>query len=262
MRSIFCLAVLASIPPVIAGTPGEVLVRALGTGRYQLSVALEDTVDPARGQAALVPKAIELCGALLPEFGHYRFEGNEPLAGTDKPSKRSLQYTQDIECKDPSAPVAGSDIPPAPATPPTAEDEADVRKRTLAYLEAKDTNDFDIAFAMLGPTMAGYMTPESWRKPRATFNAATGGQAEREVIRITWYDDPQNAPTPGRYAAADYRASYASKAFYCGYVVWLRQKDGGYRIVREEEGQATPDMVAKMAPESMAATRMQLGCRD
>jgi hypothetical protein len=262
MRHMICLIALAFVAPAIAGTPNEVQVRELGHGRYQLSVTLGETVDPSRGQAALVPKALELCGPLRPEFGHYRFEGNEPLAGTGNAKKRSLQYTQDIECKDPSIPDAVSVVPPAPATPPAAEDEADIRERALAYLEAKDTGAFDHAFAMLGPTMTGYMTPESWRKPRAAFNAAAGGDAAREVIRVTWYDNPPNAPTPGRYVAADYRASYASKAFYCGYVVWLRQEDGGYLIVREEEGQATPEIAARIAPESMAATRMQLGCRD
>jgi hypothetical protein len=262
MRHITCVFALTLAAPVLAAQSDNVLVQDLGNGRYQLSVTLAETVDPAQGQAALVPKALELCGSLRPEFGHYRFEGTEPMAGTKKAPKRSLQYTQDIECKDPSAHLAVSDIPPAPATPPTAEDEADIRKRTLAYLEAKDTNDFDLAYKMFGPTMVGYMTPDSWRKPRAAFNAATGGQAEREVVRITWYDDPQNAPSPGRYAAADYRASYPSQAFYCGYAVWLRQKDGSYLIVREEEGQTTPDMAAGIAPESMPAVRAQLGCRD
>jgi hypothetical protein len=262
MRHITCVFALTIAMPVVAAQSDNVLVRDLGNGRYELSITLAEIVDPAQGQAALVPKVLELCGSLRPEFGRYRFEGTEPLAGTKEVPKRSLQYTQEIECKDPSAPLAVNDIPPAPATPPTDEDEADIRKRTLAYLEAKDTNDFDAAFAMLGPTIAGYMTSESWRAPRTAFNAATAGQPEREVIRITWYDDPQNAPTPGRYAAADYRASYASKGFYCGYVMWLRQQDGSYLIVREEEGQATPDMVATIAPESMPQARMQLGCRD
>lgn len=262
MRPSTCFIALAFLGTATAAATDQVKVTELGNGRYQLSVKLAETVDPSHGQAALVPKALELCGSLRPELGHYRFEGTEPMAGTKNAPKRSLQYTQDIECKDPSASPAVTDIPPAPATPPSADDEADIRKRTLAYLEAKDTNNFDAAFAMLGPTMVGYMTPESWRNPRATFNAATGGQAEREVIRITWYDNPQNAPTPGRYAAADYRASYASKAFYCGYVVWLRQKDGSYLILREEEGQATPEMVAGIPPESMTAVRTQLGCRD
>lgn len=74
--------------------------------------------------------------------------------------------------------------------------------------------------------------------------------------------DELRAPPPGRFAAADYRARYDGQAFYCGYVVWLRQHDGGYLILREEEGQATPDIVATVAPEQLSAFRAQLGCRD
>lgn len=252
---------LALAATATAAPLDEVHVRDLGNGRYRLSVTLAETVDPAQGHAVLIPTALELCGALRPEFGQYRFKGIEPLAGTNKALKRSLEYTQDIECKDPSVSVAVSPIPPAPSTPPTAADEAGIRRKTLAYLQAKDANDFDQAYAMLGPAIASHMTPESWRQPRSAFNAAAGAQAMREVIRLTWYDDPEGAPTPGRYVAADYRASYASKAFYCGYLMWLRQQDGTYLIVREEEGQATPDVVAGVASESMAAIRAQLGCR-
>lgn len=260
MRHTINLLALAFAAPAIAAQSEQVTVRDLGNGRYQLSITLAETADPNRGQAALVPKAVELCGSLRPQFGRYRFEGNEPLAGTANPGKASLQYTQDIECKDPSTTVAAeSAVPPAPATPPTAEDEADIRRWTLAYLEAKDKGDFDRGHAVLGPTLAGYSTPETW-KLRAAFNAGAGGDPSREVIRVTWYDDPQGAPTPGRYVAADYRASYASNAFYCGYVVWLRQHDGSYLITREEEGQAMPEVVAGVAPESMPAMRAQLGC--
>lgn len=87
-----------------------------------------------------------------------------------------------------------------------------------------------------------------------------GGEAA--VVRITWYDDPPGAPTHGRYAAADYRVDYPREAFTCGYTIWLRQADGGYLVVREEEGRAAPDVIAKLSPEQRLAMRAQLQCRD
>ena len=62
--------------------------------------------------------------------------------------------------------------------------------------------------------------------------------------------------------AADYSASYADAAFYCGQVVWLLQPDSSYRIVREEEGQLTNEVASKVAAGELSATRLQLGCRD
>src|SRR3546814_2575768 len=81
---------------------------------------------------------------------------------------------------------------------------------------------------MLSSELASYASPAAWKETRSALNARLGAGAEAAVVRLTWYDDPQNAPTHGRYAAADYRVDYPHEAFACGYVVWLRQSDGGY----------------------------------
>lgn len=110
--------------------------------------------------------------------------------------------------------------------------------------------------------MASYATPEAWAATRSTFNAKVGPGAETNLARITWYDNPTNAPVQGRYAAVDYGVTYPSRGFTCGYVVWLRQADGGYLIVREEESQATPDNIANLSLGQVANMRVQLQCRD
>lgn len=239
-------------------------VRALPDDRYELSVTLGATTNPAHGQQVLMPKAQELCGARHPRLGNYRFESQAPLVNDARPAETSLRFVQELDCADsPEEAVAReTTVPPAPKTPPTTEDEANIRAWTLDYLAAKDAGDFDRAYARFAPTMAGFMSPESWRVPRSAFNAAADGKAEREIIRLTWYDDPVGAPTPGRYVAADYRAQYPSQAFYCGYVVWLRQHDGGYLIVREEEGQAKPEIAAGISEEQRHSLRSALSCRD
>lgn len=244
-----------------ADQPEAVQARQLDKNQYELTVTLAGTTDPSQGLPHVEPKAIELCGALQPRYGKYRFQADEPLVAG---GAASLVFTQQVECvaASNSASAPEHEIPPAPETPPTPKDEADVRARTLAYLETKDKGDFDAAFAMFSPGTAAFMTDDNWRTPRAKFNTVAGANPEREVIRITWYDDPPGAPMPGRYAAADYRARYASSAFYCGYVMWLRQADGGYLILREEEGQALPELLAKTTPDQLPDLRVQLGCRD
>src|SRR5690606_34915277 len=151
---------------------------------------------------------------------------------------------------------------PAPSTPPTREDADLIRELTLAYLQAKGTADADATYAMLSNEMASYAGPKAWKEARSALNAKLGPGADPAVVRITWYDDPQSAPTHGRYAAADYRVDYPNEAFICGYVLWLRQWDGGYLVVREEEGQAPPEVIAGLSPEQRHAMRAQLQCRD
>src|SRR3546814_13084087 len=90
----------------------------------------------------------------------------------------------------------------------------------LDYLQAKNTADADTVYAMLSSELASYASPAAWKETRRALNARLGAGAEAAVVRLTWYDDPQNAPTPGRYAAADYRVAYPNEAFACGSVVW------------------------------------------
>lgn len=153
-------------------------------------------------------------------------------------------------------------VPPAPESPPTEADVDLIRALTLTYLLAKESADGDAAYALLSNEMASYGAPEGWAATRDSFNAQVGSGAKPNVARITWYDNPAGAPVPGRYAAADYGVAYPSNGFTCGYVMWLRQADGGYLIVREEEAQVTPDNVAQLSAEQVASMRVQLRCRD
>jgi hypothetical protein len=242
----------------------RIQVTELGPDHFELRISIEGTTDPADGQVALVPRASALCGTRHVHWGRYQFDTTAPsVVSPQAPGPAILRYAHQITCEDtPQSLEASPAVPPAPAEPPTTEDEALIRDRTEAFLAAKDTGDFAAAHAMFNAAMASYQTPESMQASRAPFNDAAGAGVDREVIRITWYDDPAGAPTPGRYVAADYRASYPSRAFYCGYVVWIRQYDGSYLIARQEEGQATPDIVEKAAPEEIPALRQQLACRD
>ena len=265
-RSIASVAatLLAVISSASAGE--QVQVETHGGGRYTLATTLKDTTDPAHGQLAIVPKAEELCGDLHPHYGRYRFEAIAP-ASTSEPahSASELRYSQDIQCleaPEQATEQASQTIPPAPATPPTAADEALIQRRTTEYLLAKIAVDAGTAYTMLSNEMRSYASPGEWVAARNAFNAKAGAGAVPMVVRLSWYDNPANAPTPGRYVAADYRVDYPSTAFTCGYVAWLLQGDGNYLIVREEEGQMTPDMMATLTPEQRSTVRAQLQCRD
>lgn len=256
------LLLLAASPTVLAETQTQVTTKRLADGHFELTVTLPDTTDPSAGQRAVMPAAAAACGDKMARLGKYKFDAAEKLAGAPADRDTSMVFVQEVVCGD-SADAGAVDLPPpAPGQPPDAKDETLIRDRTLAYLIAKDTGDFDSGFAMLGASMKDIMGDASWRKPRAAFNAASGQPLQRQVVRVTWYDNPEGAPTPGRYAAADYNAQYANSAFYCGYVMWLLQADGNYRIVREEEGQLTSEMAAHITPGQMPNARMQLGCRD
>lgn len=260
--TVFLAAALVLAPAAKAAD--DIQVREIGPGHFELTVVIEGTTDPAVGKAALEPKANALCGTKHPHWGHYEFEGRQPAAVEPRATASpSLWYRHEITCEtSPPKPETFPAVPAAPEAPPTPADEALIRARTEAYLAAKDAGDYAAAHAMIDGSMRDDFTPGAMAASRTPFNASAGPGVEREVIRLTWYDDPAGAPMPGRYVAADYRATFPSGAFYCGYLVWVRQYDGAYLVVREEQGLATPDVVAQATPANMPALRLQLGCRD
>ena len=254
------LALVAAlvIPAEGAADSVEVQTRQLSPDRFELVVELPAKIDASQASSMLSPVAEQLCAGRPAQLGRYRFESSAPLAPGAKASSTQT-FTQQVECGTSTEVVH---VARAPKTPPTAENERTIRADTLDYLAAKDRGDFDAAYAVLGSELAATMTKENWRAPRAAFNASEGLPGKREVVRLTWYDDPAGAPLPGRYVAADYRGDYTHAGFYCGYVVWHLQVDGSYRIVREEEGQIANAVAEKLTPQELASARAQLQCRD
>lgn len=261
-----CVAAFLLSIPGPACADGKVQVQHHGSGRYTLTTRLAATTDPTHGQLAIVPQAEALCGDLHPHYGRYRFESLAPtLASEPARATAELRYSQDIQCletPEQASQQAAGTVPPTPATPPTAADEALIRRRTTEYLHAKAVVDVGTVYSMLSATMRSYASPKEWVATRNAFKAKAGTGAVPGVVSLSWYDDPVDAPTPGRYVAADYRVDYPSTAFTCGYVMWLLQGNGTYVIVREEEGLMTPDIMAKLTPEQRTTIRTQLQCRD
>lgn len=259
MRRILVMLVAALLVPAsMAAGSIEVRTSQLGVDQYELAMELPASVSPQQASSMLLPVAEQLCAGRPAQLGRYRFESQEPLAPGASPAATQT-FTQKVACGASSEVVH---VARAPKTPPTARDEQTIRTDTLRYLEAKDRGDFDAAFAVLGSELAEMFANGKSRESRATFNAAAGRPNSREVVRVTWYDDPAGAPVPGRYVAADYRGDYPHDGFYCGYVVWLLQPDGSFRIVREEEAQMPDEIAKKFSAEELATARAQLQCRD
>lgn len=259
MRRIFVMLVAALVVPAsMAADSIEVRASQLGADQYELAMELPASVGPQQASSVLLPVAEQLCAGRPAQLGRYRFESHAPLA-PGAGSSTTQTFTQEVACGTSSEVVH---VARAPKTRPTAQDEQTIRADTLRYLDAKDRGDFDAAFALLGSELADMFVNGKSREARTAFNAAAGLPDNREVVRVTWYDDPAGAPVPGRYVAADYRGDYPHAGFYCGYVVWLLQPDGSFRIVREEEAQMLDEIAKKLSAEELAAARAQLQCRD
>jgi hypothetical protein len=94
------------------------------------------------------------------------------------------------------------------------------------------------------------------------FNRKAGPVRARRVTEISWYNNPPDAPAPGIYVAADYSADFEKLDFMCGYLMWLLQPDGSFRLVREEQNLLARETGKKVASLDRAPLRAQMGCKD
>lgn len=252
------LLIAALVPWSATADNFQVQTHKLGPDQYELAVKLPPDVGPAQVQAILRPRAGQVCDGRAWQWGKYRFDSSKPLEA--KPPLVGQQtFVQEVLCGA-ALPVDATAVP-APKTPAGANDIRRVKESTLAYLVAKDNGDFTKVRTMLTKEAEPYMQAD-WSDQRAAFNQQAGLPTRREVVRLSWYDNPQGAIRLGRYVAADYRGDYKHAGFYCGYVLWYREADGGYRVVREEEGQISNETAKKTAPADLPALRKQVGCRD
>ncbi len=255
-----CLGVLAALPAVALASSGQAIqVQQPSPGHYELTATFDGTTDVEAAQRLLAPEAATRCGKQPYSLGHYTFSSSAPVASGTSGARPQITIVQQVICG-----TSGSAEPMPPQQNatwrPTPADQETIRQLTLAYLEAKDRGDFKHALAMVAEPTRGMMARSQWQDARRTFNAAAGPVSSREVIAINWYDHPSGAP-PGWYATADYTATYASAAFYCGYLAWMRQPDGSFTMIREDEGELSPSQAATMSPDRMASVRAQLGCK-
>ncbi|MFS0736179.1 DUF4019 domain-containing protein [Sphingomonas sp. 1P06PA] len=131
---------------------------------------------------------------------------------------------------------------------------------TEAYFAAKDRGDAEAAYRRLAPSVKAYLPPDLWKANLAQFNAGAGKPEGREIARLTWYDNPPEAREPGLYVAADFTGRFSGLALMCGYVMWHREADGTFRIVREEQNVLDKETAAQLAPERRAPLARQFGC--
>jgi hypothetical protein len=230
-------------------------VRQIGDSSFELTLTTDETADIQQGQRLLEPVAEKLCKGKGATFGHYEFETKEALAKPPalRPST-TLVLHQDVRC--------GLELPSASRVPSimVRHDDVAVEQLTYKYFSLRDTGNYKAAYSLFTDSMKASLTLDSWSASIQTFNAGAGKMKNRQIRKITWYDNPRGAPVPGTYAAVDHNGQFESLSFHCGYVMWFALPDGSFRLVREEENYVDKATAAKIGPEQLKTARTKFGC--
>ena len=239
----------------------QIQSETIDADRFRLSISGRiDSVETA--QAALMPTARKLCGGRPVSFGTFRFvqiqSGARPGAAL---FPVDVKVDQELSCGTPERTVDAAAVQ-SPGWQPSEADQQAVLAATYAYFAARDRGRYPDAWSMLSNGMKQISPMAEWQRGAADFNAAAGAVRARRVVEITWYNNPPDAPRPGVYVAADYSGEFERLEFVCGYLMWLLQPDGSFRLVREEQNLLDKATAGKLASIDRQPLRAQMGCKD
>ncbi|HYI39526.1 MAG TPA: DUF4019 domain-containing protein [Allosphingosinicella sp.] len=250
---ILTVLLLAATPPAPA-----ISRQKIGEKRYRI-VLTAPGLTLEQGQRIANEEAAKLCGGSPVTLGHYRWRSDEKLdssAGTR--TAVGLTLEQEADCAAKPAPV----LPRPTGWTPGPADVKTIMDLTARYFEGRDSGRYRDAWNLLTPSMQEMNPLPRWQAAHKAFNDRAGGGLRRGPVKVSWYDNPVNAPVAGIFAAVDFVGKADKLQIICGYLMWLRQPDGSWRLTREEEGSIEDRPGVKSGAEQLAQAKAAMGCTE
>lgn len=245
---------------LLAATPPAPAISSEKIGDKQYRIVLTAPgLTLEQGQIRASEEAARLCGGHPVTLGHYSWRSDEKLDSNARSRDIiALTLEQEADCAAPPPPV----VPRPTGWQPGPADMKAVMDFTARYFEARDRGRFQDAWNLLTPSMQEMSPLPQWQAAHKDFNDRAGGRLRREPLKLTWYDNPANAPVAGIFAAVDFVGKADKLQIICGYLMWLRQPDGSWRLTREEEGSIEDRPGITTGPEQLAQAKAAMGCQE
>jgi Protein of unknown function (DUF4019) len=239
----------------------KVSVQQLPDKTFEITVTNPTRLSEPQAQAIVASAAVSVCRLSIPVLGKYRFDAKQPI-GTGALSREAaaFRFIQQVSCapavKETRSPRGGLVLKSAAEGRAV---EGGIRKLTEAHFRLLATGKFDAAVAQVDVAGLGG-DAASWMKNEKSFQSVAGTPTSIEILKVTVYDNPEGAPKPGLYVAADFKNAYANVPFQCGYLMWFREPDGRFRITRQEKGHVTAEQLKAIPDGQHAEIKRRLRC--
>ncbi|NQZ23963.1 MAG: hypothetical protein HRT53_18195 [Colwellia sp.] len=239
---------------------GTLTYKEVSTNKYELILHNEVPLEITQAQQAIYESAVQICNRKIPLYGKYKFESKGPISDARETS--SFTFVQNITCTDEK-----QNNTVKSKFELTEKQEGAIKKRvnemTNKFMQSKELGDFQIAYDMMTPSNKKISNFSSWKQRQSEFFNNSGKLINRNIWRLTIYNNPDNSPEPGIYIAADYESNYELSPIYCGYVMWYtpNRNSKEYKVMREEFGNINSDMIKNIKPEDLQKVRKKIGCR-
>lgn len=136
----------------------------------------------------------------------------------------------------------------AQAQAPTAADKQVVQSFGARWLALKDAGRGGEAYDFFSPAFREKVGFADWNARLIRFNAIAGAVRERRLVRVTWFNDPPQAPAPGTYAALEYHNAFERIPQHLENVILHRPPGVGFFSVLRNEVDFAPPKPAAGSP--------------
>lgn len=146
------------------------------------------------------------------------------------------------------APTAAPKQVPADEWAPSDADKQTVQALGARWLALKDAGQGKEAWDFFSPAFREKVAFADWNARLVKFNAMAGPVRERRLVRITWFNDPPQAPAPGTYAALEYHNAFERIPQHLENVILHRPPGAGFFSVLRNEVDFAPPKPAAGSP--------------
>lgn len=225
------MIILRVLTALVALQPGpSVTVTPLSGDDHQVTVTIDGQPNTAVLQRLLERAAEGACAGRFVHYGRYRYELNQPAPGEDPGLPTTFVFHQTITCADEPQAEPPAPVPSNLTEVELTQLEPEVMGRASRFFAAMDSGRWAEAYELSAPELHGGMTLEEWIADQGAPDPALS----RNLIRLTWYQNPPTAPA-GLYGAVDYSARHAGGQ-RCGYLIWYRPRPADpFRLIRIDE---------------------------
>ena len=169
--------------------------KQISTDTFQLILKNDVPLEIDQAQSSLYSGAVQICSGKKPSLGKYSFNSSEPISKGSEAS--SFTFVQEIKCTDKAALAAT----PKKLDLSNIKEEAiksAAKKMAKEFLSAKESGKFKKAYDMLGSGMKSITEFPDWKSKESNyFGENLGELINRDIWRITLYNNPPNSAKPG-----------------------------------------------------------------
>jgi len=112
--------------------------------------------------------------------------------------------------------------------------QAEAQKFAEAWLELDEAGDHAASYALLTDIFKGNVTERQWLFEADKIRRQNGKLVSRTLRRIVWYDNPEDAPLPGIYAAVEFDSEFEHVKRHFQYLILHSENGAPFRIMRSE----------------------------